>query len=1075
MLFVMMFAIVGIANASVPIWITNNTITNGYGLGSGKFFGNNYIVYNFSGNNLWTAISGDLNGVWYGFTWDGSVWSQNSSLVNGLFDVGSYSSPYLVYNFSNNGMWTLFSGGDYISAFVWNGSIWNQNTSLVDGISDTGSRYNALVTFNLVNNTKWNLIATNNNGIFYGYSWNGTSWISNSTIITGLSNYPTVYGSKVEIKYNVFEDNRWYFTAGLSGQGGGLGANAYYWNGTSWILDSNKLLNGISGGYVILPVLIYGFNGDDKWQLFSAVGTGLIANELTPDSPNYYNINTTEIDTGNFFSKNLSISVYWNTTLNLSNYIFSTNITGSWVNSTEVTFTGQGNWSNITKNITSIGNKFEYYWRIYTNNSVDRWNDTGEQYHSFYGIDYTNVSELFETGTQIFDFNFDGFNPINPTQFSFYSNKDFIYNNNTSAVWYLNEGTGTQTNDSKDGFNSIAMVNTSWTTGQFGNATQFNGSNSYVTFGNVLGFERTDPFSMSIWVKRNDTGIQQTFIGKRDSTARGYSIFVQASNVISFALTNTVGTNFARISTVNTFTNTSKWYNIITTYDGSSSVNGLKLYIDGILQNVTLDSNTLTSTISNTGHFNLGSFNNGTQNFNGSVDHVAVWNGTVLSQTDVTRIYNYTSLDSYPNYLNRTWYNMTEGLLGQYSISKLIPEVSSDTNAIYGYRWSDTIAERNIFIPTTIKNFQIGLNGSVSILNVTFYDELNQTDISPNMTTTSIWKVTFPTGAVQTFSLNTTGAFTINMTPSTAVVQADVEFIYIKNGYRQRTYYLTNATLSGASVTQLRLADIVANDTISSLITFTLKNYNTDILPNYYIDIQRWYVDQNGYSTIAIAKTDVTAKAVIWLQPYLAFYRILVYDGNGNIVYTASRQVISQSDIEIQLQDSMDSNTYEKYSSILYTFTKNKTTGLVRADLTDTTGSTFSAVMNVNRLGLFGSTTVCNATGDGSATSLICSAPLNTSDEYVITVDVTKGGTTFPLISDSLNYKSGEYGLDGIVSAFLIIGTLAFMGLGSPHMAILTTLLGIGISVALGLLVTGVASFVGLIIVGIAMLMVMRR
>jgi hypothetical protein len=677
-------------------------------------------------------------------------------------------------------------------------------------------------------------------------------------------------------------------------------------------------------------------------------------------------------------------------------------------------------------------------WKLSCNSCTKELLCTGLNYSiPIYEYSYTNVSELFETGTQIFDLNFNGTYP-NLSQWVMISNPyNFYMTSRDEAGSTINNFTN---------FLVIAGDNTN--NQSYSTSFLFNGSKT----GRIDGMRIDQYARLGTPDTQNmiyNISICETNVDLLTANATTYAdcnntpIMVRPNANLSQILDALPNTTYMNFTTPFNMTQGGKYIlNIIAVSQSNNSANDF-WRIDA-------------------------------EAFAGQTKYRRVINGVASTFDYITNISFYTyGVPVDTNSL--AWENMTEGILGQWSITKLIPSVDADTPMTYLYRWNDTITERIIPVNTTIKNFQIGLNGSVSILNVTFYDELNQSNISPNMTTESIWKVTFQTGAVQTFSLNTTGAFTINMTPSTAVVQANIEFKYIKDGYRQRTYYLINATLSGDSITQLRLADIVANDSISSPITFNLKNYNTDILPDYYLDIQRWYVDQNGYSTIALAKADVQAKIVVWLQPYLAFYRMLVYDKEGNIVYTASRQIISQSDIEIQLSQGMAENTFTKFSSMQYTFTKNKTLGTIRADLVDTTGSPFSASMNVDRMGIFGGDTVCNASGSGSATSLICNVPTNTTDEYVISVDVTKAGDTFPLIADSLNYKTATFGSDGVIAGFMIIGTLAFIGLGSPHMAILMTLLGLGLAITLKMIVTGTASFVGLIIVGIAMLMVMRR
>jgi hypothetical protein len=81
------------------------------------------------------------------------------------------------------------------------------------------------------------------------------------------------------------------------------------------------------------------------------------------------------------------------------------------------------------------------------------------------------------------------------------------------------------------------------------------------------------------------------------------------------------------------------WHHVIVTYDGSSNVNGVKVYVDGELMNLTTHFNSLTGTISGTG-FGVDIGSRPTQKFfDGTIDEVKIYN-RALTENQVKSNYN---------------------------------------------------------------------------------------------------------------------------------------------------------------------------------------------------------------------------------------------------------------------------------------------------------------------------------------------------------------------------------------------------------------------------------------------------
>ena len=100
----------------------------------------------------------------------------------------------------------------------------------------------------------------------------------------------------------------------------------------------------------------------------NGTGTEFMSSGIPPT----WSLNSTSSSGG--IGEDVLHSVRWDDDNVLSGYIFSTNMSGSWVNDSWVPMTGYSDWSNVTKTVpdsnTTIG------WQVFANNSFDGWNST---------------------------------------------------------------------------------------------------------------------------------------------------------------------------------------------------------------------------------------------------------------------------------------------------------------------------------------------------------------------------------------------------------------------------------------------------------------------------------------------------------------------------------------------------------------------------------------------------------------------------------------------------------------------------------------------------------------------------
>ena len=221
------------------------------------------------------------------------------------------------------------------------------------------------------------------------------------------------------------------------------------------------------------------------------------------------------------------------------------------------------------------------------------------------------------------------------------------------SLWKLNETTGTIAYDSVGTINGGLGVVATSVPGKLGYARNFASASARIDFGTTYRYERTQAFSYSVWIKTDGAHVtNQSIVSCMNSTnSRGYEISTNASKII-FRLSNTTGTNYISKTTTANFFTDNQWHLLNCTYDGTSTVTGMKIYVDGVLITSTTNAGTLTATIVQGGNIvSIGNDLNITKRFYGTLDEVAIWN-KALSQAEVTALYNNNhGLDYSPTYV----------------------------------------------------------------------------------------------------------------------------------------------------------------------------------------------------------------------------------------------------------------------------------------------------------------------------------------------------------------------------------------------------------------------------------------
>ena len=210
------------------------------------------------------------------------------------------------------------------------------------------------------------------------------------------------------------------------------------------------------------------------------------------------------------------------------------------------------------------------------------------------------------------------------------------------GLWRLDEGTGTTAKDSSgNGLNGTLGSSPSapiWTSGRFGKALSFDGSNDYVNIAdnNVFSVTTTQQLTIAGWFKKNKLGVWGYPISKRrGASSYEWDIRTYTDNRIGCVLLTTAGANYLSTgSSSPVYTATGQWHHIACTINNSPPK--MILYIDG----VAVDTKTTTSgsLVNGTAPVRIGIDANGDGPINITADDVRIYN-RALTSSEVNKLY----------------------------------------------------------------------------------------------------------------------------------------------------------------------------------------------------------------------------------------------------------------------------------------------------------------------------------------------------------------------------------------------------------------------------------------------------
>jgi hypothetical protein len=194
------------------------------------------------------------------------------------------------------------------------------------------------------------------------------------------------------------------------------------------------------------------------------------------------------------------------------------------------------------------------------------------------------------------------------------------------AAYSFDEGTGTTVNDLSGNGNAGTVVNATWTTsGKYGNALVFNGTNALVTIPNAAALQLTSGMTLEAWVNPSAVKDAWTDVIYKDEDNYYLEGTSNSSSVPGGG--NTVGpTDSTIFGTTALAPNT--WSDLALTYDGTT----LRLYVNGAqVSSLATPGGPM---VTSTNPLQIGGDSFHPQFFQGSIDEVRIYN-VALNETQI--------------------------------------------------------------------------------------------------------------------------------------------------------------------------------------------------------------------------------------------------------------------------------------------------------------------------------------------------------------------------------------------------------------------------------------------------------
>lgn len=212
-------------------------------------------------------------------------------------------------------------------------------------------------------------------------------------------------------------------------------------------------------------------------------------------------------------------------------------------------------------------------------------------------------------------------------------------------LWTFDETTGTTVYDSagtSNGTMQSAMTAVNSTApGKKGTSLSFNGTNKYMSLGDVTALNNASQFTLAFWILEDSFATGSTLFSKLLDNFNDVSISSHNNGIMYFAIGNGIEDSFARW--IRTGLSTGVWYHTAIVFDGTQATNEerLKIYINGQQKTVSSFSGTIPAATSASlaGRPAYVGHQAGSDYLDGDMDDLRIYS-SALTPAEVLTLYN---------------------------------------------------------------------------------------------------------------------------------------------------------------------------------------------------------------------------------------------------------------------------------------------------------------------------------------------------------------------------------------------------------------------------------------------------
>jgi hypothetical protein len=351
-------------------------------------------------------------------------------------------------------------------------------------------------------------------------------------------------------------------------------------------------------------------------------------------------------------------------------------------------------------------------------------------------------------------------------------------------------------------------------------------------------------------------------------------------------------------------------------------------------------------------------------------------------------------------------------------------------------------------------------------MNFTLFDELTGENLTGDFKYTfNLWgtnpEIVTPYSVYeQNLSSGTYGGPRFCISALNQSVNLDMDLEYSSSGYDIRTYYYKNLTINDLIEISLYLLGV----SYSNGITFHVTDEIDQPYVNVLVKALKYDVATGNYIQVAVGKTNDEGNTYIYLRKFDTTYKFIIQQGSSEIYGTAPTLIMGD-DVYIRIGSSQFSDTMSTFANLVYDLSCDNSTNICSITYTDTTNKITDGCLKVVRNYNGATDYICDKCVSSISATISCETS-GEEGEYIASFYIKASPDT---LIDTTSYTifndiATIIGLDGVLLAFLLIGTIAFVGIFNPAVALVLSVVGLILAVSMHLLMLSGIALGGIVV-----------